>query len=516
MNVLFITADQWRGDTLSSVGHGCVQTPNLDRLASDGVLFRRHFSQSTPCAPGRASLYTGRYQMNHRVIGNGVPLDRRHKTVATEVRRAGLEPVLFGYSDTAADPRGRHPSDPSLTRADDVMPGMIPMVLLDDSLYPWVTALKDRGYAIPDGELGVFKTSEQLSRDSGRGRTFSPALYSTSDSATAYLTDEVIRYVSVQAHRPWLAHLSLWAPHPPFVVSAPYHDMYQPGDVPKPTRAPTPEAEASQHPYLNYWLKHQLGTSIFVGHDSSDNLKLTDRDVLQARATYYGMMTEVDFHIGRLLDYLIEAGLYEKTIIVFTSDHGEQLGDHWQFAKYGYFDETAHIPLIVRDPSSECDPSRGEQINQFTESVDVMPTILDRVGVSVPDACDGNALTGFLMGKPTRSWRTEAHWEFDIRNFGESRATPPLGLSRDACGVCVLRGERYKYVHFAGLPALLFDLENDPQEFVNLAADRSYREQLVECMQLMLDWRMRHADNELTNIELTPSGPRYYQTSCGS
>ena len=98
MNVLFIIADQWRGDCLSSVDHPCLQTPNLDRLAADGVLFGRHFAQATPCGPSRASLYTGMYLQNHRSVNNGTPLDARHSNIALEARKAGYDPALFGYT----------------------------------------------------------------------------------------------------------------------------------------------------------------------------------------------------------------------------------------------------------------------------------------------------------------------------------------------------------------------------------------------------------------------------------
>ena len=107
MNILFITADQWRGDCLSSVGHPCLQTPNLDRLAADGVVFEQHFAQATPCGPSRASLYTGKYLHNHRSVINGMPLDTSHTNVALEARKAGYDPVLFGYTDVYTDPRQR-------------------------------------------------------------------------------------------------------------------------------------------------------------------------------------------------------------------------------------------------------------------------------------------------------------------------------------------------------------------------------------------------------------------------
>ena len=111
-NVLLITADQFRGDCLSALGHDFVKTPHLDALASDGALFRNHYCQATPCSPTRASLLTGLYQLNHRVVRNGTPLDRRHDNLARMVRRHGHDPVLFGYTDQTRDPRETAGDDP--------------------------------------------------------------------------------------------------------------------------------------------------------------------------------------------------------------------------------------------------------------------------------------------------------------------------------------------------------------------------------------------------------------------
>src|SRR3954468_11746910 len=123
-NVLFICADQWRGDCLAALGHPVVKTPNLDALAADGVLFRNHFAQATPCGPSRTSLLTGLYLMNHRSGRNGTPLDARHTNLALEARKGGYDPALFGYTDTTPDPREHHPNDPALTAYDEgVLPG---------------------------------------------------------------------------------------------------------------------------------------------------------------------------------------------------------------------------------------------------------------------------------------------------------------------------------------------------------------------------------------------------------
>ena len=127
LNVLFVTADQWRGDCLGAAGHPVVRTPHLDRLAAGGVSFRRHFAQAAPCGPSRASLYTGMYLMNHRSVLNGTPLDARHTNVAHLARELGYEPALFGYTDSSADPRTVGPDDPRLRTYEGVLPGFDPV-----------------------------------------------------------------------------------------------------------------------------------------------------------------------------------------------------------------------------------------------------------------------------------------------------------------------------------------------------------------------------------------------------
>jgi arylsulfatase A-like enzyme len=506
MNVLFITADQWRGDCLSSVGHPCLQTPNLDRLAADGLLFGQHYAQATPCGPSRASLYTGTYLQNHRSVNNGTPLDARFTNVALEARKAGYDPVLFGYTDVSVDPRHHEPDDPALRTYGGVLPGMKAVVHDDGEALPWIADLKAKGYSVSEEYLGVFKPRDDDVEAGQRGFTFAPARYSVQDSYTAFLTDEVIKYLSVNENRSWFVHLSYLAPHPPFVAPEPYHDMYDPAEVPKPIRAATAGDEARQHPYLDHHIHNQRGGGLRYDHDSKNNYKLDDTDVLQARATYYGMMSEVDVHIGRLISYLEKTGAYKNTLVVFTSDHGEQLGDHWQFAKYGYFDQTFHVPLIVRDPRPGAKVARGNQVDAFSESVDIMPTILECLEVAIPNQCDGESLSPFCRAETPDNWREEAHWGFDFRDFNGGDGNPILGLKPDQCSVTAIRDKRYKYVHFTALPALFFDLKKDPHEFQNLAHKPRYRERVLEYAQKMLSWRMNHDERVLANTRLTPEG----------
>src|SRR5690349_9039761 len=155
-NILFICADQWRSDCIGALGHPHVKTPNVDALIADGVVFENHYGQCTPCGPSRTSLLTGLYLMNHRSGRNGTPLDARHTNLALEARKGGMEPTLFGYTDTSADPRGRDLNDPALKTYEGIMPGFSVGLQLPEHAAPWVAHLKRKGYDI-QGRDDAFK-----------------------------------------------------------------------------------------------------------------------------------------------------------------------------------------------------------------------------------------------------------------------------------------------------------------------------------------------------------------------
>jgi arylsulfatase A-like enzyme len=182
------------------------------------------------------------------------------------------------------------------------------------------------------------------------------------------------------------------------------------------------------------------------------------------------------------------------------------LGDHYMWGKEGYFDQAYHIPLLIRDPRRAADNGRGTVVAAFTEAVDLMPTILEWLGLPVPAQCDGQSLVPFLEGQSPAGWRQEAHWEYDFRDPVRRRVEEALGLADEQCGIAVLRGDRYKYVHFTALPPLLFDLEADPAELVNRAEDPALREVRLACAERMLSWRMNHAERTQTSRFITEQG----------
>jgi arylsulfatase A-like enzyme len=498
-NVLLIVTDQWRGDCLGLLGNRAAFTPNLDALAKDGVTFTSHFGQSAPCGPARASLLTGQYVMNHRVTANGVPLDARHPNLATELRGAGIDPVLIGYTTTTPDPRLVPHDDPRFAEIGDVMDGFRIYAHFDEVDYrAYMGWLAGQGFPVPDAPHDVW-----LPAEGAPGPTASPSRVPAELSDTAWSGRHAIDFLrSARADRPWLLHLGFMRPHPPFIAPAPYNDIVPEADIPAPLRAGKAE-EGAQHPMLAHWLRIQKQSSYFQGAQGRV-AELDDRAITLTRRAYYGLIAEIDHWVGEVLAELRRSGQWDNTLVIFTSDHGEQLGDHGLFGKLGWFDQSYHLPLIIRDPRA--DASRGRVVDAFTEAVDLMPTILDWLGSEPPASCDGVSLRPWLAGVTPACWRDTVHFEYDLRGGWPRPSCLPDGVPMSVGPMAALRTREWKYVHFTGLEPVLYDLAADPGERRNIAADPASRDLLAHAAQRMLSWRMAHTERGLTGLVATPTG----------
>lgn len=485
-NVLLVTIDQWRGDSLSCAGHPSARTPNIDRLAARGVRFERHYAQATPCGPSRASMLTGTYLHTHRVVDNGTPLDRRLTNLALELRAAGWDPTLFGYTDTTVDPRTvSDPDDWRLRTYEGTLPGFTVEVRLPEAADAWVEWLAAHGYDVTGGVELLYRQLH-LPEASGRGATWAPVGYRSEHTEAAFLVERFSHWHRRQpTDRPWFAHVTFLRPHPPYVAPAPWHDLIDPDTVPMPVRHETPEREGREHPLV-------------AGALLEDRIRAPERDLdlRQLRATYWGMLAEVDEKLGHLLDI---AG--DNTLVVLTADHGDQLGDHWMIEKLGYFESSYHIPLVIAGP----EVVEGRIVDHFTESVDLMPTILAALDIPIPSQCQGADLWDFLRGEDPGVWRDAAHWEWDFRG-----AAALGGLPGDlrAHNLAVRRDLTSKYVHFAGLPPAFYDLVEDPGELHNRATVPTEQERVLDAAQRLLSWRMSSDDDTLANLHVTPDGIR--------
>ena len=401
LNVLFITCDQLRRDGVGAMGLDTLNavTPHMDQLAAEGTLFTQHITNALPCGPSRTALHCGILAMNHRVVQNGTPLADRHTNWPREFKGLGLDPVLLGHTSTPQDPRQFHPNDPILKQTHAAMPGFNPLFksdMHDISPKAWATWLElTHGYThdgvkelysgyTPPGSSWLAPT--QLQEDGS-------AFYKTEHSDSAFMCLKAKEYIHSRQQTdpdvPWSLHLSLWRPHPPWVCTAPYHQMYDPDQLQPFVRKPSAEEEAQAHPWL--------------GWDTSATLPAsrTDEATLRhMRSQYLGSVSEVDSQIGELFEFLKASGEWERTLIVLTADHGEQLADHWQLGKLGFFRQSYEIPLIIRDPRASADGGRGQRVAAVTEHIDIAPTLIEAMGGTVPAAMDGNSLMPFIRDGP--------------------------------------------------------------------------------------------------------------------
>ncbi len=488
MNILLITADQWRGDCVGYAGNNLIRTPVLDALSTESTAYLNHYAQAAPCSPARACLYTGLYQMNNRVCRNGTPMAARFDNIALAARRAGYDPTLFGYTDVSLDPTGKSSADPDNTTYESVLPGFTTRLKLPEHEKPWLSWLRAQGLDFADKDAAHLPVGVPPGAISN-----APPAYSAEQTQTAFLVGEFTRWLGEQ-DRPWFAHLSFIRPHPPFIVPAPYNTMYDPADLPGFRREASLDAETAQHPVLDLMLRTGEASHFVPG--SSALLKdLSDADYRQIKATYYGMVSEVDAQLGRAFNAIRARGEWDETLIVFTSDHAEMMGDHFALGKGGWFDESQHIPLLIRDPRQP----GGRRVTGFTEAVDVFPTLLETIGVTSTHQPDGRSLTG-------RDGDTVVHWEFDFRDVSGQSIETALGLKSTQLNLAVIRTAEWKYVHFAALPPLLFDLRRDPHCLRNVANDPACMAARIEMAERLLSWRAEHLDQTLALTELTSAG----------
>ncbi|WP_371229813.1 sulfatase-like hydrolase/transferase [Roseovarius sp. 2305UL8-3] len=502
-NVLFIVIDQLRADCVTGALAEYVQLPNLRALMQGSVTFTNHVSVTNPCGPSRASILTGQYAMNHRSVRNGTPLRHDTPNIATEMRKAGYTPMLFGYTDTSQDPRVHDKDDPALKTYEHPMTGFHEVVEMRFATsFPWRAHLNNRGYSFED----YYDLFKPVSPTGGVPALNDPAVYAAEDSDTAFLTDAFLDHMRASSDQNWFAHLTYIRPHPPLVAPAPYNRMYDPATLPLPSRLGSPEEEIAQHPFFGPTLARATPADVVEGFP---DLEPTDDNIQTLRAIYLGLATEVDHHIGRVIEFLKDSGQYDNTMIVVTADHGEMLGDRYAWGKMSIYDAAYRTPLIIRLPQLAGDAA-GTSVDHPTESIDLTPTILDWVGQEIPNSMDGRSLMPFLLGKAPDDWRTYSFSELDFGNpEAPSIWQTTLGTSTSNSCLGILREDRFTLVEFASdLPPVLFDAHGDG-EMKNVAADPNFAADLYRLTRQMLQHRMQYMDHTLSLDFITPEGARH-------
>ncbi|MEE2753831.1 MAG: sulfatase-like hydrolase/transferase [Candidatus Latescibacterota bacterium] len=461
-NIIFITTDHLRYDTLGCTGDPVIQTPAIDRLAATSTRMSRFFVQNPVCAPSRASFMTGRYTCNHGVRWNGSRLNENEITLVEHLKQNGYKTACVGkhhigqrrfqdnldHADAQGIRRGwRERPDGDYTVTD---PNLFEQYVRARG-YEYKT-----GYALPGFREKLGAVPSDLPEDC---------------HIDAYVGMKSLEYLDqIIDDDPFFLWVGFYGPHHPYVPSGRFAEMYDPNSIPGFQKA---DDDIVRKP-VEYGLYFEAKDHKF--HGFADAEESTFREM---KAAYYGMVSQIDWQVGLILDRLQEIGLDQNTVVVFLSDHGEFLGDHGIPAKAPFLlDSMLHVPCFIHVPDKE-----GQDCEALTESIDLYPTLCGLAGIEPPDCVQGRDMAPLLEG------------ESKFRDV----------VFAEAVDKRCIRTDRWKYIHYPGSPrGELYDVLADPHELSNLWDD------VVETRNELRDRYYVHLDT--TDDFRHPSYQRYTGT----
>lgn len=458
-NILFLTTDQQRFDCLGVNSGGYVKTPNIDRLAAEGVNLTGAFVNNPVCMPSRATLLTGRYPRNHGVTSNGFTLPEDEVSIAEILSQAGYRTGNLGklhfLPHSNRDYDRAHPAYGFDVHVNADEPGCYP-----DDYIRWIRRVApgmEEKVGVPhpitgdrdDPPYWDFDAPEEL-------------------SYTAWVADQTIDFIDGAGDSPWFAIAGFYLPHSPCNPLSKYVDLYPRDSVPPPDVIP---GELDDKPGVI----RQLSESLLPDDEET---------VLQFRRYYYGSCSMVDHHCGRIVDHLRQNGQLDNTIIVFYSDHGDACGDNFTMAKHqAHYDSCLHVPMVWRYPESI---PAGGQFEGFFEGVDLVPTVLAALGLEIPDRVDGGSQWEGLCGGGDDGKDSVLVEYFDPGNAQVRTQVPGRGRYPNRSSVLTLITAKYKYWVNAEGEEILYDRVEDPGEHVNLAASGGHLEALAAMRKSLL------------------------------
>lgn len=485
--------DQLRFDYLSCAGHPHLSTPNFDRVASMGVRFTNAYVQSPVCGASRMSFYTGRYASSHGAQWNGYPLRVGEHTLGDHLRGCGMDCWLIGKTHMKADSEGMARlglAPDSIIGArqaecgfdvwvrDDGLWGHGPDGYYDEQHSPYNTYLTSKGY---EGEnpWANFANASINDGKKASGWMFDnadmPANIREEDSETPWLTTQTLDFLK-RKKGPWCAHVSYIKPHWPYIVPAPYHQLYSKDHV-LPAKKHNCERE-NAHPVYDAFTNNKIAAAF-----QQESVR---QKVIPA---YMGLIKQCDDQLGRILDQLEATQQLQDTMIVLTSDHGDYLGDHWLGEKDLFHDPSVKIPMIIVDPRTAANDTRGTTCDALVEAIDLAPTFVELAGGTVPDhILEGRSLLPWLHGEKP-SWRDVVISEYDYSVTPMSKVT---GVDDEDARLFMVFDGRFKLMHAeGGFRPMLFDLLTDPDEFIDLAKDNKHDNEIARLYEHLARWGRR-------------------------
>ena len=418
-NIVLITTDQQRYDTMAPYAPSFLRTPHLDHLMRDGVVFDRAYADCPICVASRASIMTGRYARNHGLPNNAETSGRfgRDNTLPTLLRNLGYQAAAIGKMHFGPE-RCRHGFDEMILPAD------------------YYRQMGGRGADLQPMRHGL-----------GQNELY-PGMATVPEcrTQTAWIAEQCVDYIKVRRDPtvPFFLWCSFSKPHPPLDPPEPYYSMYRNCPIPEPIRSA--------------WSIGESRPAAFRRQQESWSSDLIPPEIIrEARAAYYGLITQIDYNLGRVFAALQDHDLFNETLFVFASDHGEFLGDHHTTCKIFLHEVSARIPFILRLPKSWPQRPYGQRVASLTSLADILPTLVPAAGGTTPAGLDGQDLLAVLQCRqaPRRYLPALACWRHP-----EPEHALYLGITDG----------RWKYMWYPeGSAEQLFDVETDPQELTDLA-----------------------------------------------
>ena len=432
-NLLLIMSDEHNRSVMGCAGHPMVRTPNLDRLAAGGTRFTDAYCNCPICVPSRASFATGRYVHDIRRWDNATPYDGTIPSWGHRLREAGHTVTSIGklHFRSADDDNGF---------SEEIMPLHVPYGIGD----PLALIRQD-----PPARSETLK----LGLEAGPGDS---TYQGYDDRITAAATDWLRGRADRSDGKPWTLFVSLVCPHSPLIARPEWYGLYPEADIPLPTLYGA--GERPTHPFIDAMRR------VYTYDESFDETR-----VRRAIAAYLGLVSFLDHNVGLIVGALDEAGLSADTRVIYTSDHGDNLGSRGLWGKSTLYEPSAGIPLILSGP----DVPAGSVCREPVTLVDGYPTIRDCAGLDeVPVETD----------LPGTSW-------FDVARGAKPRrpAFSEYHTTGAVTGALMLRKGRFKYVHYVGMPPQLFDLDADPGEERDLGTDPGYAGLVAQCERELRD-----------------------------
>lgn len=508
MNVLVVITDQHRADHVGFSGNDVVRTPHLDRVADRGTVFENAWVANPVCMPNRSSIMTSRMPSVHGVVFNDRSLEWGANTHVRQFRRQGWRTGLFGKSHLQHGmSRGTMDPAPLAPAVDHGYAAGWDSLENPENYRETPPAFPDDFYGFGDVELSIDhggrvsghhlqwaldrggryedlvvpQTSESpaLRRSSRWWQIYQPP-YPEELHSTNFVVDRAIAFIeeSTAADTPWLAWASFPDPHHPMAAPGEWFDRYQPADMPL---SPSFD-ERGVFTHAPEYLRRTQSVSPTEQDRYVTPCGTEDPDLMREYlAATYGLIEFIDDGVGRILDAIGVAGQADRTIVVFTSDHGDMAGDHGLLLKgFMPFRGVLHVPLVIADPRRT--PGRSAAL---ASSIDIGPTLLDMCGVTAHDGIQGRSLAS-ILDDPSATARERVLVEDDIRTSSARRRGGPSRIR-------TIVTADIKYTRYGDGSELLFDLDSDPLELHDLAHLGGAR--LGSARELLLDSLIDHIDD---------------------